>query len=260
MTYENFTTFTEQDDTGDHIQEPSATHVDAKLYKNGNACLYKDYGANHFGSSWEHKIDIKLVSYATSFSNIIAMVGTDKGSQTYLMNNAKSALYIFLFYGSGVNKLAIREMYQGSVYESSAYAITTGTMYYLTLKRNGTSFTCKVYSDSARTNLLDTLSLTLNANHPSHQYYQPCAEIEYGSYNYWGDFDIDNLDFLQKEWFLGEAWLLINIYVKTIFAKPYGIYTTDIFPSFVFFMFVLSIVITFICVFPVYRRRGHKNV
>jgi len=126
-TYEDFTTFTEQDDTGDHIQEPNATHIDAKLYKNGRACLYKNYGANHFGSSWEHKIDIKLVTYSTSFSNMIAMVGTDKGTQTYLMNNAKSALYVFLFYGSGVNKLAIREMYQGSVYESSAYAMTTGT-------------------------------------------------------------------------------------------------------------------------------------
>ena len=280
-TYEDFTTYTEVD-PNNHLSK-TANHIDFKACYNEDCYLYKDEGANHFGSVWEHKIDVTAIDrYGNSpaifmgLANAIddwAHAGNEVGVYIYYSNGAASyRIYLFEYYSS-------TEYFQ-------AYSISVSTSYYLTIKKDGTALTCKIYSDSARTILLATLSLTLHADE-SYQYIYAAQTSNMASTAY-TDVDIDNLDLSQKEWFLsetwqttihvwkwflsetwqttihvwkwflGEAWLLINIYVKAIFAKPYGIYTIDYFPSFVFFMFVLSIVITFICVFPVYRRRGKK--
>ena len=53
-------------------------------------------------------------------------------------------------------------------------------------------------------------------------------------------------------------WSRSEIWQTLVHAPTWLLYTTDIFPSFVFFMFALSTVITFICVSPVYRSRGKK--
>jgi len=42
---------------------------------------------------------------------------------------------------------------------SAEYDISADTVYYLTIKREGTTLTCKVYNNSARTNLLTTLTV-----------------------------------------------------------------------------------------------------
>lgn len=191
MPYEDFTAYVEVDPNS-HIGLVGTNHVDFKAYNNEDAYLYSDKGPDHFGTGWEHKIDVKYVSHSSYNTNAVWMLSNDIDDITGLSTAGKSAVYVNTRY-SAAELMEICEMYLGSIYSSSSFTMTAGTMYYLTVKRDGTAFTCKIYSDSARTNLLATLSLTLNDAQPNHRYVF-AANTNNNGQNRWGDFDIENLD------------------------------------------------------------------
>jgi len=191
-TYEDFTTYTEVDPNS-HIGLVGTNHVDFQAWMNEDAYLYKDKGVDHFGTSWEHKIDVKYVSQLTSHAAALWMLSNDIDDLYGLYSAGKPAILVYAFYTGSASVMSIREYYQGVAYESSWFTMTAGTMYYLTVKRDGTAVTCKIYSDSARTNLLATLSLTLHGGQPSHRYVWVADEYNNGQAR-WGDFDIENLD------------------------------------------------------------------
>jgi len=192
MTYEDFTTYTEVDPNS-HIGLVGTNHVDFQAWMNEDAYLYKDKGVDHFGTSWEHKIDVKYVSQLTSHAAALWMLSNDIDDLKALNLASKPAILVYAWWTGSISVMAIQEYYQGVAYGSSQFTMTAGTMYYLTLNRNGTAFTCKIYSDSARTNLLATLSLTLHGGQPSHRYVWVADEYNNGQAR-WGDFDIENLD------------------------------------------------------------------
>ena len=287
-TYEDFTTYTEVD-PNNYIQK-TANHIDAVLWRNkALTAVYKDGGAGHF-QKYEHKIDVSLAS-ANNYG--VGIFWSTSNSNTTVFCNDNGAIAVaFCRKGTGeyYMQLVERDASGNQYSDPTPYTLSASTYYYLRIQKNGTAMTAKIYStaslrDAGGTPDIDTLSLTLKSDY-AHRYL-------YAARNYENNvdepeqatLDIDNLDLQQKEWFLSETWQttihvrkwfsveiwqitvytlkwflsevwsLINIYGN---VSSYGIYTTDIFPSFVFFMFALSIVITFICVFPVYRRRGKK--
>jgi len=223
MAYEDFTTYTEVDPNS-HIGLVGTSHVDFQAWMNEDAYLYKDKGVDHFGTSWEHKIDVKYVSQLTSHAAALWMLSNDIDDLYGLYSASKPAIFVYAFYTGSASVMAIREYYQGAMYESSQFTMTAGTMYYLTVKRDGTALTCKIYSDSARTNLLATLSLTLQSGQPSHRYVW-VADTYNSAQARWGDFDIENLD-LQE----GGATTYTKTYTADVLFKKLGItktYTAD---------------------------------
>jgi hypothetical protein len=74
--------------------------------------------------------------------------------------------------------------------------------------KSGTSLTCYIYSDSARTNLVATLSLTLHGDYNFEYIYASQSENTGNTYH--GDTDIENLDLQEGG---GQTY---NVYVDTI--------------------------------------------
>ena len=186
MAYEDFTTYTEVD-VNDRISK-TAQHIDFVTYRsndaNDKAFLYSDKGAAHFGD-FEHLIDVRVVSgswagHFWALSNDVVQIIDDTLHISGMMYGLNNFTYL-------------RETYSGSTY-TDHMSFVDDTWYYYTIKKTGTTLTMKVYSDSARTNLLDTLALTLHADHT--------FRYVYGSSTHWYSdaniltetLDIDNLD------------------------------------------------------------------
>lgn len=189
MPLEDFTTYTEYD-LNSHIGK-TANHVDFQCYRNETAYLYKDYGAEHF-DDFEHLLTVKAVAYGgsgTGQSNIFwVLCNTQDEDYT---GNAVPFINLF-FYWNGTNVLLfLREKHSGGINQDS-FTAGWNTPYYLTTKKDGTALTCKIYSDASRTNLLDTLSITLQADHKWCYLY--IAQSSHETYAQWLDADFDNLD------------------------------------------------------------------
>lgn len=188
MPLEDFTTYTEVD-PNNHIAK-TANHVDWQDYRNEDAYLYKDKGAGHF-TDWEHKIDVKRLSVSGNALGWTWLLSNNVDDAKGLVTGAKTFIGAYLMRSGGIDYLEIEECSSGTEY-STYYVISLNTWYYLTLQKVGTAFTCKVYSDSARTNLLTTLSLTLHGDW-NFRYVFACDSWNTGSAIY-GDIDIENLD------------------------------------------------------------------
>jgi hypothetical protein len=192
MTYEDFTSYTIVDST--NIQAPSATHIDAKLYRNKNSYAYKDKDVDHFGD-FTHLIDVKLVSTSTAASGCtVYALANSIGNQYAIQTGGGTEIAVYSYASSTVYQLSLIESYGGKLYGSSSYyTATRGTWYYLKIVKSGTSLTLYIYSDSARTNLLATITLTLQADHKL-RYCYPCQTRNLGDTSDWQDYDIENLD------------------------------------------------------------------
>jgi len=185
---EDFTTYTEVDPNS-HIAK-TAQHVDFQDYRNEDAHLYKDKGEGFF-TNFIHLLDVKRVSAQSWAQGHPWMVSNDIDDAKGLKDGNKTALTVWFYLSGSIHKLGISEYYNGTDYWQGT-DIASATWYYLKIEKSGTSFTCKVYSDSARTNLLATLSLTLHGAW-NFRYIFVC--------NTWnsnnlisGDIDIENLD------------------------------------------------------------------
>ena len=195
MPLEDFTTYTEVD-PNNHIGLVGTNHIDFVAYMNEDAYLYKDKDVDHFGTSWEHKIDVKLVSATSQAQAYVWALANLVDDFQGIVTASGNELAVRLYYSGTTKRLLLVELYLGTIYDSIPYIMAYNTPYYLTIKRDGTAFTCKIYSDSERTNLLATLILTLH-DQPSFRYVYASQTANTGN-TYHLDCDIENLD-LQEE-------------------------------------------------------------
>lgn len=141
-----------------------------KVHRNEDAWVYDDKGADHFGSNWVHKIDVKIK--ATSAQNCygdIALLSNRVDDAYSLLTGGDT--YIGVRVGRMANSYVIQleEAYLSTLYPAQWNAAQLNTWYYLTITKSGTDLSCTIYSDAARTNPIITLSRTLHADH-SFQY------------------------------------------------------------------------------------------
>jgi hypothetical protein len=189
--YEDFTTFTEVDVASDRIQK-TAYHIDHLSYRNETTYLYKDYSAAHF-DDFTHKIKVRFVSSSVAWAGGHSwLLANDVAGAAWMENNNKTYLSIFLLSdGSNNPRIWLREMYNGSYYDDT-YVCSFNTWYYVKIVKSGTSINAYVYSDSDYSNLLDTLTLTLHANHTLRYLYGCNSDNDGGNKN--GVLDIENFD------------------------------------------------------------------
>jgi len=202
MTYEDFTTYTEVDPNS-HITK-TANHIDHYAIRNEDAYLYADKGASHF-TNFTHLVQVQSDFHYTSSSGlgVVWMLSNDLDDFYGLQTNNKTFILMCMQSSSSFKYIALYEGYGGTLYSSSWTGAAANTPYYLKIEKSGTSLTCKIYSDSARTNLLTTLSLTLHGNW-NFRYVFGCDSYNNGG-SYYCNNDIDNLD-------LGEG---VNNWQKT---------------------------------------------
>jgi len=165
MPLENFTTYTELD-ANDHITV-AANLLDVNgITTSEDAWVYKDMGAGHFGATFSH--DVKVTPRASD-ENSNCVVWADSNlieGRKYWVDNGSQALTVFVNNTPGHGYrfyLENNEAPRTADYTADFFA-SVDTPYYLTIERTSdTSISCRIYSDAARTNLLDTLTVAITA-------------------------------------------------------------------------------------------------
>lgn len=158
MALEDFTTYTEVD--GQACLTVIAAKITALQIRNSNtdSYVYKDKGAAHFGN-FEHLHSGENYDSGTTDNGAYCLVW---GISDTVNDFANWANGIFLYYSldPGINKHWLREREANAWGDLDGYAGTRFTRYWYTTKRAGTTLTCKIYTDAARTVLVDTLTIT----------------------------------------------------------------------------------------------------
>ena len=147
---EDLTTYTEKD-TYSQVAVTAARAEMSLVSHKYPTYLYKNFGLNHFDKidlRFSGRIGSSSYDHAEYYIGITNSIAEDASGWS-------DGIQIF-FYRNGTTRAI--GFYVESDYD--AYVISTNTDYYLTLTRaaGGDSATLKIYSDSARTNLLATLT------------------------------------------------------------------------------------------------------
>jgi hypothetical protein len=188
-------------DLNNHIRIVGTNHVDFLSFRSEDAYFRRDMGVGHF-TDFTHKIDVKLNSAAYWSQGQFWMLSNDVDDALGLYHANKSFIDLnFYNDGHGTIWMGLEEFYWDDFYKTerqyyNGYGISVGTPYYCTISKSGLAFTCKVYGDQARTNLLFTLNLTLHED-TSKRYIFVCNTWNSG-HDIYGDLSIENLD-MQEE-------------------------------------------------------------
>jgi hypothetical protein len=190
MVYEDFTTYTEVDVAADRIQR-TANHVDHKAYRNESTYLYKDKGANFFGN-FTHRLEATSDFATASCWGVVWMLANSVKNLKAVVSAYETAVALFFYRLATYYELRLYETYGGVEFWDDSVALSANTKYYLTVKKNNTSFSCEIRTGSHTGTLVDTLALTLQANH-TFRYIYACNTYNDNTTPYCND-DIDNLD------------------------------------------------------------------
>jgi len=192
MAVEDFTGYTEVDP--DTTITVTATKI-AVDECSDDTYVYDDKGADHFGASWDH--DYEHTSRDISSGDkqgAVAVSNTVDDAAAWLSNNNEAVgAYFRRYYDVGYkNRYFICDYEDGDTDGSSYECDATGTKYYLTFKRTSeTNVSLEIYSDSGRTSLEDTVSVTITSGR-RYRYIFGIEHSAAGSVTV--DFDVENLD------------------------------------------------------------------
>ena len=160
---EDFTTYTKVDPNNDITVASNSLTVDT-MRRDVSAYVYKDKGTGHFNGDFEHLINVRLTAAAPDGNLMFWSLWNALGGEDALRPSNNGIEVMFYRTTSGTNYyILMREWYGNANYDSYWTGASPGTTYYLKIVRTGSTLTCKIYSDSARTNLLTTLSRTLHS-------------------------------------------------------------------------------------------------
>ena len=148
MAYEDFTAWSETDpNSAITVAENKVTCT--ALNRQSTSYVYKDYGSEHFGD-FEHLFSFQRSNRTADSWNLVWGISDAVGDRT---QQASDDFAYLISYGDG--KLYMQDA-AGNLNDS--YSISDSTSYYVTVSRATAAFSAKIYSDSDRTNLLDTLT------------------------------------------------------------------------------------------------------
>ena len=198
--YEDFNDYVETD-PNNHINIASATHIDFDCYRNEDAYLYADKGIDHF-TTFEHKIDAKIAESATDQDTFIPYVLAN-GIDDIRGFELSSIPYIavrFIRVSAAVKRIYFQVGNVGTSFDYwEDWAL--GTWYYFTISRDATNNLCKIYSDSERTVLIDTLTIPLAIKDAGALRYVYAANTYNDNHDYSLEGDIENL-YLQEFYYI----------------------------------------------------------
>lgn len=155
---QNFLSFTEVDPSS-HITV-TANSILHDSYRTEFACVYKDFGEDHF-TDFTHYVDVICDLREADASGIVWMLANEVASFNTIYKESKTGVALILY----PPYFGLYELYEGSNYDRTWFSAETEVWYYLKIIKSGTTLTCEIYSDSERTTLLKSLSLTLHADH-----------------------------------------------------------------------------------------------
>jgi hypothetical protein len=185
-----------------HIVKTSADRITfTSLDRETGEHVVCDKGAAHF-DDFTHLITVCCTACTPGAANNLVIVWSLSNDSTP-DSTSNPGIFVHLTYTITTLRLYIYlDEQTGSLAQDYYYAGTgkEGVPYYLTIQKAGTALTCKIYSDAARTTLLDTLSLVITDN--TFRYIAPLA-----SYGGSGAYDISGyVELLDLQEVGGTTW------------------------------------------------------
>ena len=158
---EDLSTYTEVDPNS-HISATSSRMTGTTINRNETAYAYYDKGADYFDAL---DIDFDIFISNLDQNDVLGVLGITN-TLSHLGGLGKSDIRV-VFYGSGAFKTLNLNANTGDTMN-----ISLNTTYYCTLERvaGNATVNLKVYSDSGRANLLDTLTVSLETASTKHRY------------------------------------------------------------------------------------------
>ena len=187
---EDFTDYTEVDEGSDMTVTASKIAV-STMERGRNSYVDDSKGSDHFGN-FEHLVKLVWTSRSDQYAKA-AFWALHNGRHTLTsmgLYNEGLAVYMYTN-GSWHDTLTLTDYTNdnGDTYDIGVDQLPK--TYYCTIERDGTTLTCKIYSDASRTNLLDTLSITCGTT--AYEYVSGVANgVISGSMSL--TFDVEDLD------------------------------------------------------------------
>lgn len=221
MPYEDYYTYTEYD-LYNHITIISANTISFMAYRNSDDYVYKDKGWLGYFYNFEHQIAVRFGGF--SQANPIAHVWTLTWNTVNDWGDCQDGDLTVKFYRH--NKFGFTLQFRAKTIFFDWSTIAQHTWYYLTIERTGNlNFTCKIYTDSARTILYDTLTGEIEQER-SWRYIYACQTHNtgggQGSAMIWADIaDLELFGPIHKP--LPESLELTDSYDRTVdYKKDYS--------------------------------------
>ena len=166
QTVEDFTTYTEIDPENRVTvtsQEISFSDVN---FRGTDTYVYSDKGVDHFDGDFEHLLTAQVSSIDTYALPIVWMLANTVDDKHGMLSSNEDFLLLEFYRGDSGFQFRIQECVNGIEYEDVWTGTSVGTTYYVKILRDESvgsygRLYCYIYSDSGRTNLLETLQLDL---------------------------------------------------------------------------------------------------
>lgn len=182
MAVEDFTAYTESD-PGSEITVTSTKVSWASMARDVDSWVVDDKGVDHFDGDFTHLVETQLTADGSTGLGTFWAIANAIDTWDDIDAAGGSQLLAF-FYGTGP-AIYIREIDSGTQYSDTSVNLSAGTTYYLEIERDesvGTHGTlyCRIYSDSGRTTLVDTLSIALHSSKKDFRYIYACQNLNTG--------------------------------------------------------------------------------
>jgi hypothetical protein len=164
FTVEDLLTYTEVDSDGDiTVTSPSASFV--TMRQDADSYVYKDFGASYFGDfdiEFEAEITFSEAQGAppAGVSQALLCSVSNTIGNFPDFDTANDGIMIDTYNLTGQFLIRLRDFSNDNSDLYDMGGVFVWGKYYFKFERSGTTATCKIYSDSARTILVDTLSIT----------------------------------------------------------------------------------------------------
>jgi len=177
MAIENLTTYTEVDSAGDITVSTSAATFDT-MALNAISYVWKDHGVDYFGA-FEVQFEFEITNTSTTGAQSLLFALTNTVGTIQDLDDSNDNIFFDVYYNGSDIQGFIRS--DGSVLDtltvSAGSSITSKV--YATVYRLSDQFTVELYSDSGRTSLID--SGTVTATSAKYRYMQVLASREFAS-------------------------------------------------------------------------------
>ena len=169
------TDYTETDPNGRITVAPNQTITFAGLTENEDAWVYRDMGAGYFSRNFRIHLEVEITAAVNNTEQGTLILANSVKSYEDIDGDSESYLGVILFRDGGGNYEIWLDEVDSGARTSDSYTGAANTRYYLVVERKegvgtyGTIY-CYIYSDVGHTDLLDTLSVTLNTSKKDFRY------------------------------------------------------------------------------------------
>jgi len=163
--YEDFLGYTEVDPSG-HITKTQFRVTWTNMVMSEHAYVYADKGVGHF-ANFEHREDVRQTAMEDDYYVMIWSLWNLVGywNQNFLAGGPGIGIFAKRESGyAATNFKLVISQWHGifQFFSETVNFLNINQTYYLTIKRSGASFTCDIYSDAARTSLIEQISQVLD--------------------------------------------------------------------------------------------------